>query len=306
MAYVEWGYPESVPSEGRRMIKLVLSDMDGTLVPFGHSSVSRRTLSAIAELRDAGIEFGPASGREPFDLMGYFDKDQTMGDTGIFANGKLVRLDGKDIFRLPLERAGVQALVDFSARRDDLATLVCSREQARRGLPAFQVFGATRERLAKYADDPETLSIPMTVGEELPAEDILTVDLICLSRDPARFAKVRDEVEAELPQFDFVSPGPGCLDVLPHGWNKGTAVEVLSDAMGVDVEQIAFFGDSENDLALMARVPNSFCVGNGTEDAQRAARYHIGDSADDSVAIVMESLAKNHGRIVVPPETSRD
>ena len=29
-------------------------------------------MSAIAELRDAGIEFGPASGREPVDLRSFF------------------------------------------------------------------------------------------------------------------------------------------------------------------------------------------------------------------------------------------
>ena len=35
------------------MIKLVLSDIDGTLLPFGTPRVSARTISAIEELRDA-------------------------------------------------------------------------------------------------------------------------------------------------------------------------------------------------------------------------------------------------------------
>ena len=59
---------------GGHMIKLVLCDMDGTLVPFGAERVSDRTLSAIRSLVHAGVRFGPASGREPIDLKTFFFK----------------------------------------------------------------------------------------------------------------------------------------------------------------------------------------------------------------------------------------
>ena len=46
------------------MIKLLLSDMDGTLLPFGATTVSQRTHEAILAAQQAGIHFGPASGRD--------------------------------------------------------------------------------------------------------------------------------------------------------------------------------------------------------------------------------------------------
>ena len=57
------------------MIKLILADMDGTLLPFGSRVVSERTHSAILSALDAGIAFGPASGRDYADLADAFDDD---------------------------------------------------------------------------------------------------------------------------------------------------------------------------------------------------------------------------------------
>ena len=50
------------------MIKLILADMDGTLLPFGSRVGSERTHSAILSALDAGIACGPASGRDYADL----------------------------------------------------------------------------------------------------------------------------------------------------------------------------------------------------------------------------------------------
>lgn len=72
------------------MIKLILADMDGTLLPFGSRVVSERTHSAILSALDAGIAFGPASGRDYADLADAFDGDARCFSTGIMANGKKV------------------------------------------------------------------------------------------------------------------------------------------------------------------------------------------------------------------------
>ena len=45
------------------MIKLVLSDMDETLKRANEPLVPKRTLKAITALKEAGIDFGPATGR---------------------------------------------------------------------------------------------------------------------------------------------------------------------------------------------------------------------------------------------------
>ena len=91
-------------------IRLVLSDMDGTLLHFGAHEVSERTMAGVAALREAGIAFGPSSGRELSDLIRYFHGDERCVATGIMGNGKLVYLDGELVYRRPLPRDQVEAL----------------------------------------------------------------------------------------------------------------------------------------------------------------------------------------------------
>lgn len=67
------------------MIKLLLSDMDGTLLPFGATTVSQRTHEAILAAQQAGIHFGPASGRDRAALLPAFDGDQRCVSTGTMA-----------------------------------------------------------------------------------------------------------------------------------------------------------------------------------------------------------------------------
>ena len=45
------------------MIKLVVSDIDGTLVPEGTHNINPELFSVILELKNRGIQFAAASGR---------------------------------------------------------------------------------------------------------------------------------------------------------------------------------------------------------------------------------------------------
>ena len=54
------------------MIKLVLSDMDNTIVPLGAGRVSDRVRDAVHACLDAGVRFAPATGRDPDGLERFF------------------------------------------------------------------------------------------------------------------------------------------------------------------------------------------------------------------------------------------
>ena len=57
------------------MIRLVLSDLDNTLVPYGQPHVSERAIAAVHALAEKGVRFAPASGRGIGDLRHYFRDD---------------------------------------------------------------------------------------------------------------------------------------------------------------------------------------------------------------------------------------
>lgn len=280
------------------MIKLVLSDMDGTLVPFGRERVSGRTLAAIDRLREAGIRFGPGTGRPPVDLAIAFDGRPGYYATGILANGKLDYLDGRLVRRVVLDREGLRAMVRCAARfeccaclvyaipggegagtieRDELPFVVAPSASARRAMEGLRVArGGILEELPDY---PVTVAAVFFAGPEGEGE------------------RIRRALEEACPGFDFPLPNPQVFDVLPKGWTKADALPIMEEALGVGPDEIAYFGDSENDLGMMAKVPNSFCVANGSPAALEAARYVVPADVEDGPAQAFEALAASGGEL---------
>lgn len=280
------------------MIRLVLSDMDGTLVPFGRKAVSKRTLAAIDSLREAGIRFGPGTGRPPVDLAMAFEGHEEYFATGILGNGKLDYLDGRLVRKVVLDHGALERMVACckgfaccaslvyaipggegagSIERDELPFLVDPSERALKAMEEFHV--AHGGVLPKVPDYPVTVSAVFFAGPDGEAD------------------RVRSSLEEACPEFDFPLPNPQVFDVLPKGWTKADALPILEEALGVTPEEIAYVGDSENDLGMMAAVPNSFCVASGSPEALGAARYVIPADVDDGPAQLFEALAASGGEL---------
>lgn len=284
------------------MIRLVLCDMDGTLLPFGCREVSRRTIGAIEELRHAGVRFGPASGRELEDMTGFFGRGSVTIENGILANGRYVLADGQVVYRRELDREALQKVVDYAVSQRDCG-LVTHGPVRPDGSSERLLLGASAEEAAGMRTS-EGGRVDVSLVPELPDCPILTVGFLC-SGSADRLSEVRRDLAVTAPELDFVSPAPGFLDVLPHGWNKGTALDPLLEALGIEADEVAFFGDSENDLALMHRLPNSICVENGSDEAKRTASFRIARDLDDAPAQVMEAIARSGGDLAIPDEVAR-
>jgi hydroxymethylpyrimidine pyrophosphatase-like HAD family hydrolase len=275
--------------------------MDGTLVPFGRNHVSQRAVEAIHELRRAGIQFGPASGREPVDLLRLFSGDATCFATGIMANGKMVDVDGRRIKTVHLENSALRRLEDYAFEDPDCLLMVYVPRTDREGNASTDVVftGIEAGEVDEYCERAGVPLSGVTAGK-VPDVRITSAGFMCLDLD--RFDTVRSQIEVLCPELDFARPAPTFLDVLPHGWTKASALPLLEEELDIGRDEIAFFGDSENDVAMLKAVPNSFAVSSGSSVAQEAARHRIGDASEDSVAAVFEAIARTGGEIRVPEE----
>ena len=79
------------------MVRLIVTDIDGTLVPEGGSRVNPEYMTVIRELTDLGVRFAAASGRQASSIDVIFhelrDRIYYLGDNGacIQKNGQMVR-----------------------------------------------------------------------------------------------------------------------------------------------------------------------------------------------------------------------
>lgn len=108
--------------------------------------------------------------------------------------------------------------------------------------------------------------------------DTLTTEELCVRLSRA------------VPELDFDIPLPGYLNIMPAGWNKGSAVRRLCDHLHIGLDEVVVFGDAGNDLTMFEVVDHAVAVANATPEAAAAARWHIGRCEDEAVAAAIEAL----------------
>ena len=268
------------------MIKLVLSDMDNTLVPFGESFVSERTVEAIHAAMDAGVRFGPDTGRDYFELLRFFRMDEACIQTGILSNGKRVRVDGASVRTVLIPHDSL-VRIDQALRPEKGMFLVCYPEQTNLLNPAYGV-GTTSEELAYYE---KLVRFNGAVVDEVPDEPFIGATIACPAA-PETMDRCRKIVAEAAPELRIVSPVPGWFDIMPQGVSKAAGLDPMLEALGITADEVAVFGDAENDLEILGRVRYSVAVANASDEVRETANYHIGASADEAMADALFEVAR--------------
>lgn len=263
-------------------IKLILSDIDGTIMPFGSQAIPRRVLDAFHAAMDAGISIGPATGRSYAQLPRYFDGDVDCCGTAIATNGLEMYLDGELVRRAELSREALESALSLVAG------------VSRAGLV---VFDGTKPLLV--AGDRDDLRVPAPdygricePAREMPDKPIVKANVF-VNADMAETEALAARLNREVDGLDFDIPSAGFMNVMPTGWNKGSAVRELGSHMGIGMDEVVVFGDGGNDLTMFDAVENSVAVEGAMDVATRAARWHIGRVEDCAVADAVLALARD-------------
>ncbi len=273
------------------MIKLALTDIDNTLIPLGAPHASMHAIAAIHAMLDAGLHFGPVSGRVPAAMRWMFGGDEACSQTGAFVNGQLVYVDGQLVHEELLDGEALTQIGSFVQDYEGCALVVYDLDDISETTDGTAYhLGATAEELARHE---ATFGRHPRLLASLDRPTYIKSNIRCDMPWP-QMIELRDELRRQFPAFDFVFPtlhGP-FIDILPHGWSKGCAVKVLADHLGLSLDEVAVFGDSENDISMLEVVPHSVVVRNASTDAMAVANYRIGLSADDAVADALFALAE--------------
>ncbi|NMF26164.1 HAD family phosphatase [Olsenella umbonata] len=270
------------------MVKLVMTDLDDTLIPFGFDHASLKAISAIHALVNAGIHFGPVTGRMPASMKWMFQGDEVCYRTGAFANGQIVTVDGIAIQRVMISGEDLRKVAVYLDRMDADAWLAIYNPD---DLNDTNLVTRFPERVASNPPDTWGKSV-FGVVPDVQDRDYLKANIQCsCSRD--QMTQLRDNLRELVPSLSFVMPSMTAkvIDVNAGEWDKGDSVRLIADYLDVSLDEVVVFGDSENDLPMIEAVPDSVAVANSDKNVMRAARWKIPDSKSDSVAKAIESIA---------------
>lgn len=262
------------------MFKVVVSDLDGTLLNKQHQ-VSARTRETLHTLVKRGIKFMVATGRHHVDVQGIRD---TLG-LDIFlitANGAVVH-DKQDncIYNQSLPSELAQQVVELPRHQDIRINLY----QGDRWLVA--------------QESPELLAFHQESGFGYQVVDPLRVDKQNINKIffTAESHEALLPLEASLLQrfgdaLAITFASADSLEVMPKGVNKGNAVQAVLAQNGLRLEETIAFGDGMNDLEMLSLVGRGVVMGNAHDRLMKALPDHdrTHSSDEDGVARYLERL----------------
>lgn len=261
-------------------IRLILTDIDGTILPYGCPAVPARTRAAFHAAMDAGMLVGPASGRAFAWVRPFFPGDEACCATAIVTNGMQVFLGGREVLHRTLGAPELERVADVLADVGGAGLLVFVADE-----PCL-VAGARDDLAVAF---PRYAQSCRVVGG-VPAGGVDKANVF-VAGDLARTREVRDLVAREVPGLSVDVPQPMFLNLMPAGWDKGAALAWLCGREGIAPEEVVVFGDGGNDVSLFARAGHPVAVEGAMPEAAAAARWHVGRCEDEAVAAAIEVLA---------------
>ena len=266
------------------MLKLILTDMDNTLLPF-QKPASERALNAIHDLTEQGVFFGPASGRDWDSVLDSFRGDDVCMQTALLSNGKKIYAYGTLMNETAMDR---QNIVDMAKMVYDLPGVYVSG----RGDAGGFISGTTLPNLMGTTWGSRRAA-EICEPDDIPAWPIITAGLhFEEGSEGVDNVEWGEKVRAACPKIDLISPGSRMFDCVPKGWSKASGLRILQILLAVRSDEVVCFGDSDNDYQILSSVEHSVAVANANDRVKTVARHHIGLCDDDAVGHALEDLAR--------------
>ncbi|MBR5509305.1 MAG: HAD family hydrolase [Lachnospiraceae bacterium] len=246
------------------MIKLIASDLDGTLIPEGTQEIEPGFMEVLEELLDRGYLFYAASGRQYANMRLVFT-DYTDRIGFVCENGSLAmeKEELQYIQEIPREKALEIARDIMSFPEADIC-VSCAK--------ACYI----QPRTKWYEDQiVQVLKNETVIFGNLEEIDDKIIKLAMYVYDFSENAeRIRDFLQEKYGDYaDFVFSGNGWVDMLLKNAGKGLALRTILEQKGLQPEELMVFGDNQNDISMLELTPNSYAMAHAKPDVQAHAAH---------------------------------
>ena len=234
------------------MIKLIASDLDGTLLKEGTMDINPEIYDIIRKLKAKGIVFAAVSGREYDSIERVFApvKDDIYFIAG---NGGIISYQGEIIEKMAIPADILKEVVEYVRAQEGASFMTAGSAQAyvERADQAF--VKKLREGYKLHVNEvddvlnvPETMTKVAMYNEEVDA---------ALGAEEAK-RRFGDKIQ-------IMASGDYWVDFVDVHSGKGNALQKLCNRLGITKrEEVVAFGDNCNDVSMLYR------------SRQKLRRYH--------------------------------
>lgn len=255
------------------MIKVIASDIDGTLLPEGATQLDSHIFDLILKLKEQGIHFIAASGRqlESQQLLFAPIKDDI---SYISENGAICLYNGMRHTISQFDPNLARRIIDELEKCPNCkVTISTSRTQyIKSGDDEFYT------HMSEYLKYQTT---PIDSFYDIP-EPIVKIAFLDTETHHESYAHFKALFEKEI---RVATAGNLWVDFIPFHSSKGIALKFILEQMQVSPSETISFGDQLNDLEMLSFTGTSYAMSHGQPAAKECATHVV-----DTVEEILEEL----------------
>lgn len=259
------------------MIKLIASDIDGTLLPEGQTDLSSEIYEIIRELNKHDIIFVAASGRQLESQQRLFSP-VAEDISYISENGAICMLKGKRFVISEFNRSLATRIIDELEKRPNCKVAIStpSTQYIKSGDEAFYNYMC---HTLKYK--VTTIGAFKDINE--PIVKIAFLDNITNEESLTHFKSLFEK------EIRVVTSGNLWIDFIPFDSNKGTALKFILEKLDLTPTDAICFGDQQNDIEMLEYTATSYAMAHAKPEVQKHAT-NITESVEKTLRELLKTL----------------
>ena len=266
------------------MIKLIASDMDGTLLNSNHK-IPQNNIELIKFAQKNGIEFVVATGRAYYEALPALNDENIKCDVISFNGGIIYDKNGNIINITPMKLKDLYYTIEIlksldisyqlytkntiytkSIETDITAYIDLIRANGEE--PNEQHLRQEAKNRLELGHITEVENIELYLNQE----DNPAIKVIGISNDLEKL-KHATELLSGNENISVTSSGANNVEIMDKKATKGEALKIVADIHDINLKNAIAIGDNLNDQAMLDIVEYSIAMKNGNKELQKNAKF---------------------------------
>lgn len=266
------------------MIKLIASDMDGTLLNSDHE-ISKENLEAIKKAQESGVHFAIATGRLYADVEPFLNKHGIKCECIVMNGAEYRNKDGEVLESIEINKDKALEIFEMIKNNELSAEIYTNKGlyttdtkekalvQTAYRVQAFNP-GTSFEDAIKIAKEHTHFTDLnyITDIEEFLNSDIKIGKFVAFYNNEETTKKVKSRLET-IKGLAISSTFSKNVEINNINAQKGLILAKVAQKMGIKKDEVMVIGDSFNDYSMFTEFPVSVAMENAMVEIKEIAKY---------------------------------
>ena len=266
------------------MIKLIASDMDGTLLNHNHK-IPKENVKLINFAKNQGIEFVVATGRAYYEALPALNEENINCDVISFNGGIVYDKNGNIISMTPMTPKDLYYTIEILKSFDISYQLYTKNTIYTTSIETDINAYIDLIRSNGYEPDEDHLrgeaQLKLDMGYITEVDNIELylnekenppIKVIAISNDISKLKNATKLLSANK-NISVTSSGANNIEIMHKDATKGEALKEIAKIYDIELENIVAIGDNLNDQAMLDIVGYSVAMKNGNQILKEQAKY---------------------------------